>query len=50
MLAPAQKIFSPVPVSTMTCTSASKRACEDRLVELPHHLVGVGVGRRIVEA
>ena len=49
MLAPAQKNFSPAPVITMTWTAASMRASRIGVVELAHHLVGVGVGRRVVQ-
>ncbi len=49
MFAPAQKNFSPAPRITMTWTAASIRALEDRRVDLLHHLVGVGVRRRIVQ-
>ena len=48
-VAPAQKNFSPAPVSTMTWTASSMRAVEDRGVELAHHLVAVGVGGRLVQ-
>ena len=50
MSAPAQKNFSPAPRSTMTCTASSMRASRMACVELAHHLVGVGVGGRVVEA
>ena len=49
MLAPAQKNFSPWPVSTMTWTFVVEARLEDARVELLHHLVGVGVDRRVVE-
>ena len=49
MFAPAQKNRSPAPMSTITWTDGSMRADEDRLVQLAHHLVRVGVGRRIVQ-
>ena len=49
MLAPAQKNFSPAPVMTMTWTRRVHARGEHRRVDLLHHLVGVGVGRRIVQ-
>ena len=49
MLAPAQKNFSPAPVMTITCTVVVHARGEHRRVDLLHHLVGVGVGGRIVQ-
>ena len=49
MFAPAQKNFSPAPRMTMTWTLGVHARREHRGVDLLHHLVGVGVRRRIVQ-
>ena len=49
MLAPAEKNFSPWPQMHDDVDGLVHPRLEDRLVEIAHHLVGVGVGRRIVQ-
>ena len=47
MLAPAQKNFSPAPRQHDDVDVVVEARLEDGLVELAHHLVGVGVRGRI---
>ena len=47
MLAPAQKNFSPAPRSTIDVHVLVEPRLENGVVQVAHHLVGVGVGRRI---
>ena len=47
MLAPAQKNFSTLAGEDDDVDFVVEARLEDALVEIAHHLVGIGVGRRI---
>jgi hypothetical protein len=49
MLAPAQKNFSPAPAQHDHVHVLVEARLQDGVVEVAHHLVGVGVRRRIGE-
>ncbi len=49
MSAPAQKNLSPEPESTIDVHVLVEARLEDRLIEIAHHLVAVGVRRWVRE-